>query len=75
MLTNAKELAVEQSKSNRAISAPYRLSIDLGVRFFPFREVIPTEKAVTHQPEIESCLGGRKTDQRMFKRRPFENVA
>ena len=30
------------SKSNRATSGPYRRSIDLSVRFFPFREVTPT---------------------------------
>ena len=30
------------SKSNRATSGPYRRSIDLSVRFFPFREVTPS---------------------------------
>ena len=63
------------SKSNRETSWPYCRLIKLSVRFFPFRAVTSTEKAMVRQTEIEPDVGGHKTDQRMFKRCPFENVA
>ena len=38
-LTRKTTTGVRTSKSNRATSGPYRRSIGLSVRFFPFREV------------------------------------
>ena len=57
MLTDAKELAVEQSKSNRATSAPYRRSIGLDVLFSPFREVTPCTAPFIVVPTVRRTLG------------------